>query len=403
MPGPLSGVKVIEVAAWTFVPSGCAVLAEWGADVIKVEPPERGDPQRGLITSGLMPRDGVNFMVEIPNRGKRSIGIDISTDKGREVLYSLVETADVFVTSFLPPVRRKLGIELEQIRARNPDIIYVRGSALGSRGEEADRGGYDSATYWARAGIASALTEAGSDWPVSIRPGFGDIMGGMTLAGGVAAALVQRGQGGGASVVDVSLLGLGLWNLSTDITSSKLFDGAPMHSYDRHSAPNPLTGTYRTKDDRFITFMIMQIDRHWPDFCEHIDRPDLIDDARFRDGKVRYENRRECIQVLRDVFRTRTLAEWSERLKTLTGIWAPVNRPIDVHNDPQVLANGYLANITSAEGVTFAVPTNPVQFDQTPPSMRHAPGSGEHTDEVLLEQGMAYEDILALKVSGAIL
>src|SRR3954462_12759500 len=161
----LAGIRVVEVAAWTFVPISGAVLAEWGADVIKVEHPAGGDPQRGLVSSGLVPGgDGVNFMFEIPNPGKRSVGLDISTDEGRELLYRLVETADVFVTNYLPDVRQRLGIEVEQIRARNPRAIYVRGSGNGPRGPEATRGGFDSATYWSRAGIAFALTEPEHEW-----------------------------------------------------------------------------------------------------------------------------------------------------------------------------------------------------------------------------------------------
>jgi len=368
----LAGIRVIEVAAWTFVPSSGAVLAEWGADVIKVEDPERGDPQRGLVNSGLIPKGGVNFMVELPNRGKRSVGLDVSTLVGRELLYRLVETADVFVTSFLPDVRNRLGIDVAHIRARNPRIIYVRGSALGPRGDEAGLGGFDSATYWSRAGLAAAFTEKGSEYPVSIRPAFGDIMGGLALAGGVAAALLRRERSGTPSVVDVSLLGLGLWNLSADVTAAKLFEGIPKNSYDRHSAPNPLTGTYRTKDDRFISFMVLQIDRYWSSFCEHIDRPDLVDEPRFKDNAARFEHRRECILLLRDIFRTRTFKEWCDRLQTFEGVWEPVNTPREVHDDPQVIANGYLETVTTASGVTFDMPTNPVQFDLTPPSVRGA-------------------------------
>ena len=175
----LQGIKIVEVAAWTFVPISGAVLSEWGADVIKIEHPVSGDPQRGLVTSGLVPGggDGVNFMFEIPNRGKRSVGLDISTEDGRELLYKLVETADVFVTSFLPELRKRLGIDVDQIRARNPNIIYVRGSGQGARGPEKDRGGFDGASFWARAGLAMTFKDPAVEWPVDQRPGFGDVLG----------------------------------------------------------------------------------------------------------------------------------------------------------------------------------------------------------------------------------
>jgi crotonobetainyl-CoA:carnitine CoA-transferase CaiB-like acyl-CoA transferase len=399
----LAGIRVIEVAAWTFVPSSGGVMAEWGADVIKIEDPVRGDPQRGLAKSGLMAEGAVDFMVELPNRGKRSVAIDISTDDGRELLFRLIETADVFITSFLPAVRQRLGIDVEQVRARNPQIIYVRGSAHGPRGEETDRGGFDGATFWSRSGISWVLSERDAPYPVSVRPAFGDMISGAILAGGVAAALLKRERTGAPSEVDVSLLGTGLWALSADVTSAKLLEHTALHSYDRDSSPNPLTGTYQTKDDRFINFLVLQADRYWGDFCEHIDRVDLVTDPRFKDAAARYENRRECIALLRAVFRTRTFDEWRERLKTFPAVWAPVNTPLEVHDDPQVEANQYLVEMTTGDGVTFKLPGNPVQFDMTAPHVSGAPAHGEHTDAVLLEMGLSYDEIIAQKVSGAIL
>ena len=210
----LAGIRVVEVAAWTFVPISGAVLAEWGADVIKIEHPQSGDPQRGLVSSGLVPgAGGVNFMFEIPNRGKRSVALDLSTDGGRELLYKLVETADVFVTNYLPDVRARLGIDVDDIRARNPNVIYVRGSGQGAHGPEAGRGGFDGATFWARSGCAMAFKDPKAEWPVDQRPAFGDVLGGLTIAGGIAAAIARRERTGEPSVVDVSLLGMGLWSL----------------------------------------------------------------------------------------------------------------------------------------------------------------------------------------------
>jgi crotonobetainyl-CoA:carnitine CoA-transferase CaiB-like acyl-CoA transferase len=400
----LSGIRVVELAAWTFVPISGAVLSEWGADVIKIEHPVTGDPQRGLVSSGLVPGgDGVNFMFEIPNRGKRSVGLDVSTESGRELLYRLVETADVFVTNHLPDVRERLGIDLESIRARNPNIIYVRGSATGPRGPEAGRGGFDGASFWARAGLAMAFKDPAAEWPVDQRPGFGDVLGGLTIAGGIAAALLRRERTGTASVVDVSLLGMGLWSLAPEVTSAKLFEGVDVPSFDRDSIPNPLVGTYPTKDGRYVTIVLLQADRFWPDLCEHLERPDLLDDPRFKDGASRYENRRECIQVLREIFRTRTYDEWRERLQTLKGVWAPLQTALEVHDDPQVRANEYLEPITATSGAEFVLPANPVMFDETAPSVRGAPEHGEHTDEVLLELGLTYDEIIEHKVTGAVL
>ncbi len=400
----LQGIKVVEVANWTFVPISGAVLSEWGADVIKVESPHGGDPQRGLITSGLMPGDNnINYMIEIPNRGKRSIALDLTTETGRELLYQLVEQADVFVTNNLPGVRQKLGLELEQIRERNPNIIYVRGSGLGPNGPERERGGFDGASFWARAGLANTFTPEDVEWPIGQRPAFGDVLGGLTIAGGICAALLRRERTGVPSVVDVSLLGLGVYALSPEVTSRKLYEGFEMPKFDRDSSPNPLTGDYRTKDGRFITLILLQSDRFWPDLAEHLERKDLIDDPRFASAMARFENRVEVIQILRGIFAGRTYDEWVERLQTLKGVWAPQRTALEVHEDPQVLANGYLEEIESAEGTTFVLPANPVQFDETPASVRRAPEHGEHTDEVLLELGLTYDQIIEHKVSGAVL
>jgi crotonobetainyl-CoA:carnitine CoA-transferase CaiB-like acyl-CoA transferase len=401
----LEGVRVLEVASWTFVPAAGAVLSDWGADVIKIEHPTTGDPQRGLITSGLVPRGagGVNFMIEQPNRGKRSVGLNIATDEGRELLYRLAERSDVFLTNFLPATRRRLRIEVEDIRARNPRIVYVRGHGQGVRGPDAEKGGYDGASYWARGGIANALTPAGAEYPVTQRPGFGDLAGGMTIAGAISAALFRRQRDGVGSVVDISLLGLAMWMLSPDIVASKLFEGMATPSFSRASSPNPLVSVYKTKDGRFLTLIMLESDRFWPGLCQHIERPELIDDPRFADAAARFENRVECVQLLDEAFASRTLAEWKERFATLEGVWAPVQTARELHDDPQVVANGYLPEIDTGDGQSLRVVANPVQFDEVPPALRRAPEHGEHTEQVLLEMGTTWEEIAAYKERGAIL
>src|SRR5512139_883071 len=207
MDGPLSGIKVLEVAQWWFVPAATAVLADWGADVVKIEHPVTGDPQRGLAAMGWKSKEGnVDFMMQQSNRGKRSAGIDIATPGGRELVYRLAKDSDVFVTSFLPDARRRLQIDVEHIRAINPKVIYVRGSGQGPHGPDNEKGGYDATAFWSRGGVGAVLTPAGADQPVMQRPAFGDSVGALTLAGGIAAALLRRERTGVASVVDVSLL-----------------------------------------------------------------------------------------------------------------------------------------------------------------------------------------------------
>ena len=400
----LQGVRVLEVASWTFVPAAGAVLSDWGADVIKVEHPATGDPQRGLVTSGLVPRaaGGANFMIEQPNRGKRSVGLDIATEEGRELLYRLAERSDVFLTNFLPATRRRLQIEAEDIQARNAGIVYVRGHGQGARGPDAEKGGYDAASFWARGGIAAGLTPAGADYPVTQRPGFGDLAGGMTIAGAISAALFRRQRDGVGSVVDISLLGVAMWMLSPDIVASKLFEGMATPSFNRASSPNPLVNVYKTADDRFLTLIMLEADKYWPDLCQHIGRPELIDDPRVADAKTRFENRAECVRLLDEAFASRTLDEWRERLATLAGVWAPVQTARELHDDPQVTANGYLPQVDVGDGHSLDLVANPVQFDEAPPNLRRAPEHGEHTEEVLLEMGFEWEQITELKISGAI-
>jgi crotonobetainyl-CoA:carnitine CoA-transferase CaiB-like acyl-CoA transferase len=205
------------------------------------------------------------------------------------------------------------------------------------------------------------------------------------------------------SVVDISLLGLAMWMLSPDIVASKLFEGMATPSFSRASSPNPLVSVYKTKDGRFLTLIMLESDRFWPGLCQHIDRPELIDDPRFADAAARFENRVECVQLLDDAFASRTLAEWKERFATLEGVWAPVQTAREVHEDPQVAANGYLPEVDAGDGHPFRLVANPVQFDEAPPNLRRAPEHGEHTEQVLLELGVSWEEIAAYKEMGAIL
>ncbi|WIM89724.1 CoA transferase [Candidatus Mycobacterium wuenschmannii] len=400
----LSGVRVLEVAAWTFVPSAGAVLAEWGAEVIKVEPREGGDPQRGLVTMGIVDEGGgtVNYMIEIPNRGKKSIGVDLSTSGGQEVVHKLAATCDVFLTSYLPARRKKMRIDVDDIKAANPNIVYVRGSGHGPKGPDSDKPGYDGVSYWARGGIATMLTE-GADELVRSRPAFGDLLGGMTIAGGIAAALYKKATTGDGSVVDVSLLGLATWNLSPDVAVSQIHGGNSIPKYGHADAPNPLVGTYRTKDDRYVQLMMLQLDKFYPEAMHAIGLSELIEDTRFADPAARFANRAELIALMDDVFAQRTLAEWREELAGISGAWGVVQTPAELCHDPAVTANGYVASTTTMNGAPYALPTNPVQFDEQAVVPPGAPEHGQHTEEVLMDAGLDWDTIVTYKETGAIL
>ena len=402
MTTPLDGIRVVEVASWMFVPAGASVLADWGADVVKVEPPT-GDPQRGLVTSGLLPSGTVNFMVEQPNRSKRSVALDLTTPEGHEALMRLVETADVFVTSYLPDVRRRLRIDVDDIRARKPDIVYARGSGQGPKGPDAGKGGYDGASYWARGGVGSLMPERADGWPPGqVAPAFGDAMAGLATAGGIAAALVQRERTGAGAVVDCSLLATAMWQVSPLVVASKLFGFSKIPQGDRTLSPNPLVNVYRTADGRFISLILLQSDRHFPELCACLGRPDLAEDERFADAAARAENKVACVGALDAVFESRPLAHWTEALADFSGVWCVFQTVDELYDDPQVVANGYLPAIETGDGETVQLVANPVQFDEQAVEVTRAPEHGEHTEAVLLELGLSWDEIAALQSAGAI-
>jgi crotonobetainyl-CoA:carnitine CoA-transferase CaiB-like acyl-CoA transferase len=401
--GVLDGVRVVELAAWTFVPAAGAVLADWGADVIKVEHPETGDPQRGLISSGVVTGAGaVNHFVEQPNRGKRSVGLDTSTPDGLELLMRLIESADVFLTNLLPDSRKRMGIDVEQVRARNPRIIYARGHGYGTKGEMADRGGFDLAAYWARGGIGEAYAAGDGSYPPVQRPAFGDVYGGLAIAAGIAGALVKRERTGEPSVVDVSLLGAAVWQLGPDVVGSGV-TGQDIPKFNLAEMPNPVANIYQTRDGRFIAFVLLQADRFWADFCTRLGRAELIDDERFANAAVRFANRADCVAELRKTFESADLAHWENVFSGFDGVWDVMRTAHELHADPQALANGYLPRTTDAHGNEFALAASPVQFDETALRLTRAPGHGEHTDALLTELGLREEEIIDLKVKAVVL
>ncbi|WP_426574713.1 CaiB/BaiF CoA transferase family protein [Aquihabitans sp. McL0605] len=405
MSGPLDGIRIIEVASWMFIPSGGSVLVDWGADVLKVEHPETGDPQRGLVTSGLLPggAGAVNFMMEQPNRGKRSVGIDLASPEGHEVLMKLVATADVFLTNYLPQVRAKLKIDTDDIRAANPNIIIARGSGAGPKGPEAHKGGYDGAAFWARGGVGESMP-AREGWPPGQpTPAFGDVMAGLAAAGAIAAALVKRERTGGPSVVDVSLLNTAMWQVSPMIIASRLFGFSKIPQGDRTSSPNPGVGTYRTSDGRFIALMLLQSDKFWVDFTARLGDPDLATDPRFSDATVRAQNSGECIARMDAAFEAQTLDHWKEAFADFEGVWSPFQTLDELYDDVQVVANGYLPTMTAGNGQEVQLVASPAQFDEVPVTVERAPEHGEHTELVLMDLGYDWDQITAMKESGAIL
>ncbi|HEY3717952.1 MAG TPA: CoA transferase [Jatrophihabitantaceae bacterium] len=406
---PMKDVRILDVAQFTFVPAAAGVLADWGADVIKVEHAVTGDAQRGLVRLlGLdIGSNGSSFfpIMEGPNRGKRSIGLALDKPEARPILEQLVRDSDVFLTNFLPRARAKLGIDVEDIRKINPDIIYVRGSGFGNKGDERDKGGYDSTAFWARGGSGMGVTPPGSDRMMGMPAGaYGDSMGGMTIAGGIAAALFARARTGETSVIDVSLLGVGAWAMQFAVNLALVAQGplpvvpAPKHG----AATNPLSGTYQTSDGRWLMLTMLQPGRYWPEFCAAVGRPELASDPRFDDVDKIMANAGEAAAIVAEILTSRTYTEWIEVFDGVSGQWAAVQDAWEVSQDKSLRANGLIAQLTDADGVQRELVANPVQFDERPTTLTRAPQFAEHTDEILRELGVSDDELLQLKIAGAV-
>jgi crotonobetainyl-CoA:carnitine CoA-transferase CaiB-like acyl-CoA transferase len=403
----MKGVKMVEVAQFTFTPAAGAVLADWGADVIKVEHAVTGDAQRGLrLGTGGVAAGSFQPLMEHPNRGKRSIGLALDEPGGHAVLMDLCKDADVFLINFLPDARRRLHLELEDIRKANPKIIYVRGSGHGQRGPDAEKGGYDGSTFWCRMGSAWATTPADSPRIIN-QPGgaYGDSMGGMTIAGGIAAALFARERTGEPSVVDVSLMSVGAWAFALSLTNAALSgeeQPPPPLDSPMNLAVNPTIGTFRTSDGRWINFTMLQPGRYFADVCRHLGLEHLIDDKRFNSAEKLMANALEAGQYVAAAIAEKPFSYWVEHLKTMEGQWAPIQSPLEIMGDPQMEANGYVLPVTDLEGNERRLIASPVQFDERPPVLTRAPQFAEHTDDILRELGRTEDEIIQLKIEGAV-
>jgi crotonobetainyl-CoA:carnitine CoA-transferase CaiB-like acyl-CoA transferase len=375
-------------------------MADWGAEVVKIEPPD-GDPFRGLYLAAAGVELPANPPFELDNRGKRSIALDLRTADGRRIGHQLVDRTDVFVTNIRPEILANFGLDDRTLRARNPRLIYARVTGYGEAGPERERPAYDIGAFWSRAGIAAALTPPGGDPPYQ-RGAMGDHVAGITLAGGVAAALLARERTGQGQMVTTSLLRIGVFVIGWD-TSATLRLGIPALPMTRTTTPNPVISCYRAGDGKWFWLLGLQGQRHWPDLVRAVERPAWLEDPRFATMTARREHCAALVALLDEIFATRTRAEWGEILDRCGMWWAPVQTTEDVIADPQAHAAGVFVEVPAAGGGTVPGIASPVDFSLTP----WAPGGpspecGQHTEEVLLELGYDWAQIGALKDTGAI-
>jgi crotonobetainyl-CoA:carnitine CoA-transferase CaiB-like acyl-CoA transferase len=399
MNGALEGTKVVELGLWVAGPSCAAILCDWGAEVVKIEPPN-GDPFRGLFASALGAAGPLNPPFELDNRGKRSVALNLESDEGKAIAKQLVDGADVLVTNNRPRVLEQFGLDYATVSKSNPRLVYCHVTGYGPDGPNRDRAAYDIGGFWSRAGIAASLVPAGAPLPQQ-RGGMGDHMTGMSAAGAVCAALLARERTGRGQRVTGSLMRTGVYMMGWDVSLAMRFN-VPIEPYDREHAINPIINCFETKDGRWFWLLLLQADRHWPDLCRALQREDLMQDERFANIAVRRTHAPDLVAELDTVFATKTLEEWGEVLDRENVWWAPVNTISDVIADPVSKEAGVFADVEGPDGnVTFVATPN--DFSETPAAPRGlSPELGQHTEEVLLELGYDWDKIIALKEQGAI-
>ena len=395
-----SGLRVVDLASYIAGPAATTILSDFGAEVIKVEPPGLGDPYRLFYATPPNPISEHNYAWQLTNRNKRSIALDLKAPGAAEVLARLVKWADVLVTNYPPNVKTKLGLDYDTLRPLNPRLVYADITGYGATGPEADKPGFDITAYWARTGLMQVTHDAGSPPTLPI-PGIGDHATASTLYSAIVTGLYRREKTGQGSHVSTSLIAEGAWAAAAWIEGG--LNGAKLYGqHDRQGPPNALLNPYRTSDDRWLLLVAVQT-KDWPGFVKAMNLPSLLDDPRFADGKLRVANARALVEILDPVFASQPLAHWKKTLDEGRVIFGVVQIAEEIIHDPQMIANGIFVPL--ADDPTGATKTvnSPVQVDGVRKvAPKRAPRLGEHSVDVLRELAFMDDDIDRLCATGAV-
>ncbi|QGG96859.1 CaiB/BaiF CoA transferase family protein [Actinomarinicola tropica] len=400
MAGALDDISVLEIANWVAGPSAGAIMADMGADVIKVEP-LAGDSMRGLLRQPELPegapRTDVPFHLD--NRGKRSLAVDLGDPRGGELVRDLARTADVVITNLLPRRLERYGLGAEQLREVNPRLVYALVTGYGSTGEDADRIAFDLTAFFGRGAVMSLIGEPGEP-PPAFRPGQGDHPTGLALLSGILAALRVRDRTGEGQVVETALMRTAAWTIGCDVAVA-LVDGQQPNKRARDDAFSPMNTRFRCADGWINLSTFNQ--GLWSRFCDAVERPELADDERFATPQARFRNNRELIHLLDEVFVTRTVAEWTAPLDSTGIIWGPVAELPDLVADPQAEEMGMWVEVEHPEAGRFRTMAAPFTLSDTPLEVRGVgPEIGEHTQQVLAERGIDADRVAALRDAGVL-
>ena len=399
----LEGLKVIELATYIAAPGAGGLLADWGADVIKVEP-LAGCPMRQFFASIGADESKGNPVFELDNRGKKSVAINTATPEGVEAVKRLVKEADIFLTNVRPGGLERAGLDYASLKEVNPRLIYASVTGYGLEGPERDRPGFDMAAFYCRSGLGGATTIKGQE-PVPIRTAIGDHTTSMSTTAGILAAVIERSRTGKGRLVESSLMRTGIYTLGSDMAIQLKF-GKLASNKSRHEVVNPLNNFFHTKDDKWFAIIPRQGNVDWVAMCNAIGIPELIEDERFARARNRKTNTTELVTLLDSYFQKEDLDYWAPKLDEQDIVWAPLMAPRDVINDPQAIAAGAFVDVphAHAEG-TFRAPAGPIRFGGEGPDAAPqgpSPDLGQHTADVLTTMGYSTDEVDQLRKAGVI-